>query len=153
MKCASSIATPRGRKRAPASTTRSLSTFVPRRHCSASGFNLAPPQASHGVYARYFDSSTRMCILYALLSSQAKKRFTPYHVPGQDLLQLTHSASPSRTQRRECSSRSRHGTSSAVPRFFAYLARSSWHSLKLLLCHGLTAPSRNVFAGSGTMRP
>ncbi len=85
-----------------------------------------------------------MCILYALLSSQAKKRLTPYHVPGHDLLQLTHSGSPSSTQRRERSSSSRHGTSSAMPRFFAYLTRSSWHSLKLLLCHGLTAPSRSV---------
>ena len=40
-----------------------------------------------------------------------------------------------------------------MPRFFAYLARSSWHSLKLGVCQGLIAPSRSVFDSSGITRP
>ena len=48
------------------------------RHSSASGLSRAPSQAVHGVYARYCDSSTRTCILYALVSSHSKKRLTPY---------------------------------------------------------------------------
>src|SRR4029079_13567185 len=58
---------------------------------SESGFSRVPWQLSHSVYARYFESRTRMCILYALLSSHLKKRRTPYQVPGHDLRQLTQS--------------------------------------------------------------
>src|SRR3954454_25409931 len=120
---------------------------------SASGFSRVPWQAVHSVYARYFESSTRMCILYALVSSHLKKRRTPYQIPGQDLRQLSHSGSPSSTHWRCACVRSRNGVSSGILRFFAYFARSSWHSLKLGLCHGRTAPSRKVFASSGTTRP
>ncbi len=94
-----------------------------------------------------------MCILYALVSSHAKKRRTPYQIPGQDLLQLFHSGSPSSTQWRWASVRSRQGTSSGMSRFFAYFTRSSWHSLKLGVCHGLMAPPPRVFAESGTISP
>src|SRR5438067_1383551 len=120
---------------------------------SASGFSRVPRHAPHSVYARYFESSTRMCILYALVSSHLKKRRTPYQVPGQDLRQLSHSGSPSSTQVFWSAVRSRNDTSSGTLRFFAYFSRSSWHSLKLGLCHGRTAPSRSVFASSGTTRP
>src|SRR5215471_20952878 len=94
-----------------------------------------------------------MCILYALLSSHLKKRRTPYQTPGQDLRQLTHSDSPSSTQFFSFSDRSFHGTSSGIFRFFAYFSRSSWHSLKLAVCHGRTAPPFRVFDSSGTTRP
>src|SRR5690242_5859518 len=120
---------------------------------SASGFRRVPWQLSHSVYARYFESSTRMCILYALLSSHLKKRRTPYQVPGHDLRQFTHSGSPSSTQVRCCSESSRNGVSIGILRFFAYFSRSSWHSLKLGLCQGRTAPSFSVFDSSGTTRP
>src|SRR4051812_38310796 len=118
-----------------------------------SGLRRVPPQAVHSVYARYLERSTRMCILYALLSSQLKKRRTPYQMPGHDFFQLTHSGSPSSTQWRCSSFISRHGVSSGVPRFFAYLQMSSWHSLKLGVCQGRIAPSRSVFVSSGTIRP
>src|SRR5437588_9806859 len=94
-----------------------------------------------------------MCILYALVSSHLKKRRTPYQTPGQDLRQLTHSGSPSSTQVLCSGVRPVHGVSEGMPRFFAYLSRSSWHSLKLAVCHGRTAPSRSVFDSSGTTRP
>src|SRR4051812_5742665 len=122
-------------------------------HKSESGFRRVPWQLSHSVYARYLESSTRICILYALLSSHLKKRRTPYHVPGHDFFQFTHSGSPSSTQVRSFSLSSRKGVSRGIFRFFAYFSRSSWHSLKLGLCHGRTAPSRSVFASSGTTRP
>src|SRR5688572_30026362 len=94
-----------------------------------------------------------MCILYALLSSHLKKRRTPYQMPGHDLDQLTHSRSPSRTHSRCASVISRQGVSRGIPRFFAYFARSSWHSLKLLVCQGRTAPSRSDLASSGITSP
>src|SRR6185436_1251518 len=94
-----------------------------------------------------------MCILYALVSSHLKKRRTPYHTPGQDLRQLTHSGSPSSTHSFSFPARSFQGRSRGIPRFLAYLSRSSWHSLKLAVCHGRTAPSRSVFDSSGTTRP
>src|SRR5581483_9537125 len=131
----------------------SASVLVPTRQSSASGLSLLPWHAPHAVYARYFDSSTRMCILYALVSSQAKKRRTPYQVPGQDLRQLTHSGSPSSTHCFWRTPSSRHGTSRGMPRLTAYFSRSSWHSRKLCVCQGLMAPSLSVFASSGTMRP
>ncbi len=79
----------------------------------------------------------------------------PHAVPlaGQDFLQLTQSASPSSTQARCSAGISRHGTSIGTPCFFAYLARSSWHSLKLGVCQGLIAPSRSVFDSSGITSP
>ncbi len=40
-----------------------------------------------------------------------------------------------------------------MPRFFAYFTRSSWHSLKLAVCHGRTAPWRRVFDSSGITSP
>jgi hypothetical protein len=40
-----------------------------------------------------------------------------------------------------------------MPRLPAYFTRSSWHSLKLAVCHGRIAPPRNVFDSSGTIRP
>ncbi len=40
-----------------------------------------------------------MCILYALVSSQSKKRFTPYQCVFPDFFQLTQSSSPCITQR------------------------------------------------------
>ena len=49
--------------------------------------------------------------MYALLSSHLKKRRTPYHVPGQDFFQFSHSASPSRTQCFSFSVRSFQGVS------------------------------------------
>src|SRR5438067_13170015 len=94
-----------------------------------------------------------MCILYALVSSHLKKRRTPYQVPGHDLRQLSHSGSPSSTQVFWAAVRSRNGVSSGIFRFFAYFSRSSWHSLKLGLCQGRTAPWRSVFDSSGTTRP
>src|SRR5262245_18697051 len=94
-----------------------------------------------------------MCILYALLSSHLKKRRTPYQTPGQDLRQLTHSGSPSSTQVLVFSSSSAQGVSSAMRRFFAYFSRSSWHSLKLAVCQGRTAPPFSVRVSSGTTRP
>ena len=74
--------------------SRMLTPGSPTRHSSASGFRRAPRQAVHSVYERYLESSTRMCILYALVSSQAKNRFTPYQTF------LVHSPSPSSTQAR-----------------------------------------------------
>src|SRR3954464_2937519 len=94
-----------------------------------------------------------MCILYALLSSHLKKRRTPYQVPGQDFFQFSQLSSPSRTQYFCFSSRSLKGTSRGILRFFAYFSRSSWHSLKLAVCHGRTAPSLSVLFSSGTTRP
>src|SRR5262245_30481601 len=94
-----------------------------------------------------------MCILYALLSSHLKKRRTPYQTPGHDFDQLTQFFSPSSTHSRCASFISRHGVSSEIPRFFAYLSRSSWHSLKLLVCHGRTAPSFSDLPSSGITRP
>src|SRR2546423_453288 len=94
-----------------------------------------------------------MCILYALLSSHLKKRRTPYQMPGQDLRQLTHSGSPSRTHCLVFSGKSFHGTSRENFLFFAYFSRSSWHSLKLAVCQGRTAPCFSVLASSGTTRP
>src|SRR5260221_9806305 len=94
-----------------------------------------------------------MCILYDLLSSHLKKRRTPYQTPGQDFLQLTHSGSPSSTQFFCSGFRFLNGTSKGILRFFAYLTRSSWHSLKLGDCHGRIAPSRRVFDSLGTTRP
>src|SRR5437588_7958904 len=40
-----------------------------------------------------------------------------------------------------------------MPRFFAYFSRSRWHSLKLGLCQGRTAPARRVLVASGTTSP
>src|SRR5688572_32922726 len=94
-----------------------------------------------------------MCILYALLSSHLKKRRTPYQVPGQDFFQLCQSSSPSSTQYFCFSDRSLNGTSRGMPRFFAYFARSSWHSLKLAVCHGLTAPPPKGRPSLGTTSP
>src|SRR6185503_13290730 len=94
-----------------------------------------------------------MCILYALLSSHLKKRRTPYQTPGHDLRQLTQSGSPSSTQAFCFSSSSVQGTSSGIRRFLAYFARSSWHSLKLAVCHGRTAPPPSVRASFGTTSP
>src|SRR5262245_10759365 len=94
-----------------------------------------------------------MCILYALLSSHLKKRRTPYQTPGQDFRQLTHSGSPSRTQVFSFSERSFQGTSSGILRFLAYFSRSSWHSLKLAVCHGLTAPPFRERFSFGVTRP
>jgi hypothetical protein len=82
-----------------------------------------------------------------------KKRATPYQTPGQDFLQLTHSGSPSSTHARCFGSRSRNGTSSGMPRFFAYFSMSSWHSWKEGDCQHLIAPSRSVFDSSGTISP
>src|SRR5919204_3863039 len=120
---------------------------------SASGLSRVPWHDWHSVYARYFESRTRMCILYALLSSHLKKRRTPYQVPGQDLCQLTHSGSPSSTQVRCASVSSRNAVSRGIFRFLAYFSRSSWHSLKLGLCQGRSAPSRSVLFSSGTTSP
>src|SRR5919204_3420375 len=103
---------------------------------SASGLSRVPWHDWHSVYARYFESRTRMCILYALLSSHLKKRRTPYQVPGQDLCQLTHSGSPSSTHVFSFGESSLNGVSSGTLRFLAYFSRSSWHSLKLGLCQG-----------------
>src|ERR1700741_1085414 len=119
----------------------------------ASGLRRVPRHAVHSVYARYFESSTRMCILYALLSSHLKKRRTPYQVPGQDFFQVCQSSSPSRTQYFCLSVSSFHGVSSGMPRFFAYFSRSPWHSLKLAVCQGLTQPPLNVRASFGTTSP
>src|SRR5262245_53621402 len=94
-----------------------------------------------------------MCILYALLSSHLKKRRTPYQVPGQDFRQLTHSGSPSRTQCLSFADRSLQGRSRRIPRFFAYFSRSSWHSLKLAVCQGRTAPALRERLSFGTTRP
>src|SRR5213075_1496575 len=88
-----------------------------------------------------------------LLSSHLKKRRTPYQTPGQDFRQLTHSGSPSRTQILCCSLRSVNGTSSGIFLFFAYFSRSSWHSLKLAVFQGRTAPSFKVRDSLGTTRP
>src|SRR5687767_6270363 len=120
---------------------------------SPSGLSRVPRHEMHSVYARYFESSTRMCILYALLSSHLKKRRTPYQTPGQDLRQLTHSASPSSTQALCFSSSWFHGTSIGMRRFLQYFSRSSWHSLKLAVCQVRTAPPFRVFVSSGTTRP
>src|SRR3954470_9927004 len=122
-------------------------------HSVASGLSRVPPQAVHSVYARYFESRTRMCILYALLSSHLKKRRTPYQTPGQDLRQLTHSGSPSRTHWRCFSLSWLKGTSSGTLRFFAYFSRSRWQSLKLGLCQGFTHPSLSESFSLGTTRP
>ncbi len=46
---ASDTSRPCGRKRFSGGSTRSASSFVPRRHSSASGFSRAPSQAVHGV--------------------------------------------------------------------------------------------------------
>src|SRR5919106_998716 len=94
-----------------------------------------------------------MCILWALLPSHLKKRRTPYHTPGHDLRQLTHSGSPSSTQFFCSAVSSFHALSSGILRFFAYFTRSSWHSLKLAVCQGLTAPAPSVLASSGTTSP
>src|SRR6476659_7437202 len=94
-----------------------------------------------------------MCILYALLSSHLKKRRTPYQVPGQDFFQLCQLSSPSRTQYFCEAERSLKGTSSGIPRFFAYFSRSSWHSLKLAVCQVRTAPSFSDRVSLGTTRP
>jgi hypothetical protein len=88
-----------------------------------------------------------------LLSSHWKKRRTPYQTPGHDFRQLTQSGSPSRTQFFSFSDKSRQGVSREIFRFFAYFSRSSWHSLKLAVCHGLTAPSFSVLFSSGTINP
>src|SRR4051812_29015216 len=74
-------------------------------------------------------------------------------MPGQDLRQLTHSGSPSSTQVFSFAERSLKGVSIGIFRFFAYFSRSSWHSLKLGLCQGRTAPWRSVLVSSGTTRP
>src|SRR5678815_1357522 len=94
-----------------------------------------------------------MCILYALLSSHLKKRRTPYQTPGQDFRQLTHSFSPSRIHSLCNEERSLNGTSIGIFRFLAYFSRSSWHSLKLAVCHGRTAPSFRERFSFGTTRP
>src|SRR5687767_10881469 len=120
---------------------------------SPSGLSRVPRHEMHSVYARYFESSTRMCILYALLSSHLKKRRTPYQTPGQDFLQLTHSGSPSRTHSLCFGLKSRNGVSSGILRFFAYFTRSSWHSLKLGDCHGLMQPSLRDSFSLGMTRP
>src|SRR5207237_10136286 len=88
-----------------------------------------------------------------LAASHVQKRRTPYHTPGQDLRQLTHSGSPSSTQCLSFSESWCQALSRGMPRFLAYLLRSSWQSLKLLVCQGRTAPSRSVFASSGTTSP
>ncbi len=69
-----------------------------------------------------------MCILYAFVSSQSKKRCTPYQWVLPDLFQLTQPSSPSITQRLCASVSSLHGVSSGMPRFGACFSRSSWHS-------------------------
>src|SRR5688500_2634783 len=109
--------------------------------------------AGHSVWALEFARSRRWCNLDGMRASHLKKRRTPYQTPGQDLDQLTHAGSPSSTQARCAAVISRHGVSSGMPRFFAYFTRSSWHSLKLCVCHGLTAPSRSDFDSFGTTRP
>ena len=70
-----------------------------------------------------------MCILYALVSSHAKKRRTPYQTSR------FHSPSPSMTQERSASDRSRHGTSSGD----AALAREP-NEVALALAVGLGLP-------------
>src|SRR5262245_52818729 len=122
-------------------------------HSAASGLSRVPRHAVHSVYARYFDSSTRICILYALLSSHLKKRRTPYQVPGQDFFQLCHASSPSRTQCLSFSLKFFQGVSKEIPRFLAYFSRSSWHSLKLAVCQVRIAPCFRVRASLGTTRP
>src|SRR5258706_1767126 len=94
-----------------------------------------------------------MCILYALVSSHLKKRRTPYQTPGQDFFQLCHSGSPSRTQAFSFSERFFHRVSRGMPRFFAYLTRSSWHSLKLGDCQGRMQPSLRLRFSFGTTSP
>ena len=88
-----------------------------------------------------------MCILYDLVSSQAKKRFAPYQTF------FSHGPSPSITQRRCSAVSSRHGTSSGMPRLRANFTRSSWHSRYDSVCQGRIAPPRSVFAASGTTSP
>src|SRR6476659_8843169 len=94
-----------------------------------------------------------MCILYALLSSHLKKRRTPYQMPGQDFFQLCQASSPSRTQCFSFALRFFQGVSRGIPRFFAYFSRSSWHSLKLAVCHVRTAPCFSDRVSLGTTRP
>ena len=94
-----------------------------------------------------------MCILYALVSSQSKKRCTPYQCVLPDFLQLTQSSSPPRTQRFCASVRLRYGLSSGTPRFFANFSMSSWHSSKLFDWNGLIAPPPSVFDSSGITSP
>src|SRR3954467_1814168 len=94
-----------------------------------------------------------MCILYALVSSHLKKRRTPYQVPGQDFFQLCQSSSPSSTQYFWEEERSLNGTSSGIFLFFAYLTRSSWHSLKLAVCQGRMLPCLSDRFSFGTTRP
>src|SRR6188472_103085 len=115
--------------RPSAAVTSAAFSRVPNRHASAGGFRRAPPQVSQGVYARYFESSTRTCILYAFVSSHLKKRATPYHVPGHERRQFFHCDSPSSTHRLWGAVSAFHGTSSGMPRLSAYSTRSSWHSL------------------------
>jgi hypothetical protein len=89
-----------------------------------------------------------MCILYALLSSHLKKRRTPYQTPGQDFRQLTHSGSPSSTQFFSFSDRSRQGGVEGDFPFLRVLLEVVWHSLKLAVCQGRTAPpSASRFIG------
>ena len=57
------------------------------------------------------------------------------------------------TQRRSASDRSDQGLSRSMPALRPYFISSSWASLKLGVCHGLTAPSASDFDGSGMTRP
>src|SRR5690242_278727 len=117
------------------------------RHSNASGLSREPPQAVHGVYARYRDSSTRTCILYDFVSSHSKKRRAPYQTF------FSHLPSPSITHLR-CTSLSWYqGVSSGMPRFFANFTMSSWHSAYVLVCQGFTAPPASVLVSSGITRP
>ena len=51
------------RKRASGAITARASSSVPSRQSSDSGFRRAPAHSGHASYERYFDSSTRTCIL------------------------------------------------------------------------------------------
>jgi hypothetical protein len=74
----------------------------------------------------------------------------PYH----SLFHLpVHLGCPSTTQARCASVISFQGVSSGIPKAGAYFSRSRWHSAKLLVCHGLTAPSRSVLPSSGITSP
>src|SRR5258706_13241244 len=94
-----------------------------------------------------------MCILYALVSSQSKKRCTPYQCVLPVLGQLTQASSPPMTHSLCAGLRSRYATSRGTPRFFAYFTRSSWHSSKLFDWNGFTAPPPSVLHSSGVTSP
>jgi hypothetical protein len=60
---------------------------------------------------------------------------------------------PSTTQSRCSGFISFHGVSSGMPKCGANFSRSRWHSAKLLVCHGLTAPPRSDLLSSGITSP